>query len=260
MYEKPHKNLWGFSFAKSWEKQYYNIMQKQDLSTYHILVVDDDNRIRTLVQRFLVDEGFTVASANSAKQARELMQTLSFDLLVLDVMMPDETGIEFTHDIRKTSSVPILMLTAMGEIDDRLNGLNSGADDYLQKPFEPKELSLRIQSILRRSTQSNTTNKKGNIIALGEFSFDTNRSILLHNDNPVKLTSAETSLLSILASQTGRVRSREELTELCNIDGGDRAIDVQITRLRRKIEPDTKTPQYIQTIRGQGYILYPSHS
>ena len=235
-------------------------MQTDDLSLYHILVVDDDDRIRTLVQRFLLDEGFTVAVASSAGQARELMATLSFDILVLDVMMPNETGIEFTQDIRKTSSVPILMLTAMGEVDDRLNGLGSGADDYLQKPFEPKELSLRIQSILRRVATPEKTAQHSSVVWLGDFCFDTNRGVLLHGDNPVKLTSGESSLLSILASQTGRIRSREELTQLCNIDGGDRAIDVQITRLRRKIEPHTKIPQYIQTIRGQGYVLYSSHT
>ena len=233
-------------------------MQTHDLSLYHILVVDDDDRIRSLVQRFLLDEGFTVAVADSAGQARELMSTLSFDLLVLDVMMPGETGVEFTQDIRKTSSVPILMLTAMGEVDDRLNGLNSGADDYLQKPFEPQELSLRIQSILRRVSAPQSMAQNDNMVWLGDFCFDKNRGVLLQGDTPVKLTSGESSLLSILASQAGRIRSREELTELCNIDGGDRAIDVQITRLRRKIEPHTKIPQYIQTIRGQGYVLYAS--
>ena len=235
-------------------------MQTDDLSLYHILVVDDDDRIRTLVQRFLQDEGYTVAVADSATQARELMATLCFDLLVLDVMMPNETGVEFTQSIRQTSSVPILMLTAMGDIDDRLLGLGSGADDYLQKPFEPKELSLRIGSILRRTTKPQTTATEESMIWLGEFCFDQNRGVLLHGDSPVKLTSGESSLLSILASQAGRIRSREELTQLCNIDGGDRAIDVQITRLRRKIEPHTKIPQYIQTIRGQGYVLYPSDS
>ena len=235
-------------------------MHTDDLSLYHILVVDDDDRIRTLVQRFLLDEGYTVATADSATQARELMATLSFDLLVLDVMMPNETGIEFTQSIRKTSSVPILMLTAMGEIDDRLKGLGSGADDYLQKPFEPKELSLRIGSILRRVSAPQATTENNNMVWLGDFCFDKNRGVLLHGDTPIKLTSGESSLLSILASQAGRIRSREELTELCNIDGGDRAIDVQITRLRRKIEPHTKIPQYIQTIRGQGYVLYASNT
>ena len=233
-------------------------MHTQDLSLYHILVVDDDDRIRSLVQRFLLDEGYTVATADSAAQARALMTTLVFDLLVLDVMMPNETGVEFTQSIRKTSSVPILMLTAMGEVDDRLLGLGSGADDYLQKPFEPKELSLRIQSILRRVSKPKTSSGGDAMIWLGAFCFDKNRGVLLQGDTPVKLTSGESSLLSILASQAGRIRSREELTELCHIDGGDRAIDVQITRLRRKIEPDTKIPQYIQTIRGQGYVLYAS--
>ena len=233
-------------------------MHTDDLSLYHILVVDDDDRIRTLVQRFLLDEGFTVATADSAGQARQLMATLSFDLLVLDVMMPSETGVEFTQDIRKTSSIPILMLTAMGDVDDRLNGLGSGADDYLQKPFEPKELSLRIKSILRRVSTPQMVAENDTMIWLGDFCFDKNRGVLLQGDTPVKLTSGESSLLSILASQAGRIRSREELTQLCNIDGGDRAIDVQITRLRRKIEPHTKIPQYIQTIRGQGYVLYAS--
>ena len=227
------------------------------LSNYHILVIDDDDRIRHLIQQYLKEQGFTVAGANSAKQARDIMAVLSFDLLVLDVMMPMETGIEFTHHLRKTSSIPILMLTAMGDIENRLNGLGSGADDYLQKPFDPEELNLRIQAILRRS-QSSTPHPKKDLIWLGEYCFDCTRGTLLHGDDLVRLTSSEKSLLSILSSPTGQVRSREELTELCDIDGSDRAIDVQITRLRSKIEPNAKTPQFIQTIRGKGYILHPS--
>lgn len=222
----------------------------------HILVVDDDDRIRQLVQQYLTEQGFVVSVADSAGQARDIMGALKFDLLVLDVMMPSETGIEFTTDLRQSNTVPILMLTAMGDVSDRLNGLSSGADDYLQKPFDPQELLLRIQAILRRS--HTTPEPENPMIGLGDYCYDTARGVLLQGDTSVGLTSSEKSLLSVLCTPTGQVRSREELATLCTITGEDRAIDVQITRLRRKIEPNAKTPQYIQTVRGQGYVLHPS--
>lgn len=232
--------------------------RSSDLSAYHILVVDDDDRIRQLVQKYLTEQGFMVAGANSAQQARDIMAVLSFDLLVLDVMMPTETGIEFTHRLRQSSTIPILMLTAMGDIDDRLNGLGSGADDYLAKPFDPQELSLRIQAILRRSQRDTNSPTHTSLVWLGEHCFDREREVLLKENIPISLTGGEKSLLSVLSNPTGQVRSREELTQQCRIDGEDRAIDVQITRLRRKIEPNVKIPQFIQTIRGKGYVLHPS--
>ncbi|NQU62347.1 MAG: response regulator [Rhodospirillales bacterium] len=220
----------------------------------HVLVVDDDDRIRDLLSKFLTKNGFMVAVASDAADARTKMATLEFDIIILDLMMPGETGLEFAEDLRRRSQVPILMLTAMGEPEDRIDGLERGADDYLAKPFEPRELLLRINNILRRSP---VPGQPVEDIALGEVLFKPGREELSRDGQPIRLTDVETSLLSALARRSGEILSREELIELTGASGGGRAIDVQVTRLRRKIEQDPKLPRYLQTVRGKGYVLRP---
>lgn len=226
------------------------------LDEIHILVVDDDARLRALLRDYLTKEGFRITSAADAAEARARMASLTFDLLILDVMMPGESGLDLARGIRAESGTPILMLTAMGETDDRILGLEAGADDYLPKPFEPRELVLRIHSILRRLPAGDEV-PRASFVQLGALQFDLGRELLLQDGSPVKLTSTETALLKVMASEPGRIMSREELTRFLEIDGGDRAVDVQMTRLRRKVEPDPKVPRYLQTVRGRGYVLRP---
>lgn len=224
----------------------------------HILVVDDDAKLRDLLVRFLTKEGFRVTAAEDADAARERMRSLSFDLIVMDVMMPGESGVELTRALRRNGDVPILMLTALGNADGRIEGLEAGADDYLSKPFEPRELVLRIQSILRRSAAA-APRQIASSVSLGLLRFEPDRLLLLEKagDRPVRLTTTEQQLLAALARQPGRVLSRESLAEAASVEGGDRAVDVQVTRLRRKLEPDAKLPRYLQTVRGRGYVLRP---
>jgi two-component system, OmpR family, phosphate regulon response regulator OmpR len=222
----------------------------------HILVVDDDTRLRTLLRKYLSDSGFRVSTAGDAAEARAQLASLSFDLIVLDVMMPGESGFDFVTSLRPHSKVPILLLTAMGESEHRVRGFETGADDYLHKPFEPRELVLRIQSILRRVPAETQVTKPAQI-RLGPFRFDVGREQLLKGSDVVRLTSAEIGLLKVLAENAGEPLSREELGERCAIAGGLRAVDVQVTRLRRKIEPDPKLPRYLRTVRGRGYVLRP---
>lgn len=226
-------------------------------SEAHVLVVDDDTRLRDLLRNYLSQEGFRVTTAGHAAEARQKMGAIAFDLLVLDIMMPGESGLDLAKALRRDSGVPILMLTAMGDSDSRIEGLEAGADDYLPKPFEPRELVLRINAILRRAPQADDVPDRPNQVRLGDFRFDLNRELLLRGEAPVRLTTTETALLRALAGEPGRVMNREELTRLCDIDGGDRTVDVQVTRLRRKIEPDPRLPRYLQTIRGRGYVLRP---
>ncbi len=221
----------------------------------HILVVDDDNRLRGLLRRYLADSGFRVTAAASAAEARKHLESLDFDLLVLDVMMPGETGLAFTAALRKNSAVPILMLTALGEADHRIAGLERGADDYLAKPFEPRELVLRLRSLLRRA--QSPAKAEAAAIRLGPLRFDPARLALTRGDAAVKLTTAEAALLRVLAERPGEVIGRDDLTRRAEIAGGARAVDVQVTRLRRKVEPDPKIPRYLQTVRGRGYVLRP---
>lgn len=220
----------------------------------HILVVDDDDRLRELLTKYLSESGFRVSSAESAAEARLIMAGIAFDLIVLDVMMPGETGLEFAETVRPRGSVPILMLTAMGEVDDRINGLEHGADDYLVKPFEPRELVLRINNILRRTPHISIVPERAH---LGECEFDLEREELWRGDVRVRLTSAETRLLKALASNPGEILSRADLSNYSSTGGGERTVDVQVTRLRAKIEPDPKLPKYLQTVRGQGYVFRP---
>jgi two-component system, OmpR family, phosphate regulon response regulator OmpR len=218
----------------------------------HVLVVDDDQRIRQLLGRFLYDNGFRVTVAQDAASARAMMQGLAFDILVLDVMMPGETGFEFAGWLRQSMDVPIVMLTARSEPDQRIQGLELGVDDYLAKPFEPRELLLRLHNVLRRQQGGPGGT---DAVTLGEFTFHIARGELKRNDETVKLTERERDLLRQFAQRPGTPISRHELAR-DNGDGGERAVDVQINRLRRKIEADPSNPVYLQTVRGKGYILH----
>ncbi|NWH07779.1 MAG: response regulator [Alphaproteobacteria bacterium] len=219
----------------------------------HILIVDDDTRIRSLLQKYLSENGYRVTAAGDAADARARLSGLSFDLIILDVMMPGEDGIALTRSLRETSDVPVLLLTARGEAKDRIAGLESGADDYLPKPFEPRELLLRIGTILRRAKVPGPPPVE---VAMGKCRFNIERGELTRAGASVRLTSAEVALLRILAAEPGKAFSRMDLSARTSA-GLERSIDVQVTRLRRKIEEDPRTPIYLQTVRGIGYMLLP---
>ena len=226
----------------------------------HLLVVDDDERIRGLLQKFLMRGGFLVSVARDAAQARRLLAGLEFDLIVLDVMMPGEDGIALTRDLRRHMTTPILLLTAKGETGNRIEGLEAGADDYLVKPFEPKELLLRINAILRRVPQVRAAEAGPKVLHLGTVRYDVDRGELWNGADIVRLTATEAALMRIFAAQAGIPVSRERLVGDLGRDESqaqERAVDVQITRLRRKIEADPKQPRYLQTVRGSGYMLAP---
>lgn len=228
------------------------------MTTPHILIVDDDARIRQLLGKFLGKNGFLTTTARDAAQARRLLAGLEFDLIVLDVMMPGEDGVALTRALRSSLTTPILLLTARGEAEERIIGLEAGADDYLPKPFEPRELLLRISAILRR-TPPTAAAEPPKVLYLGALRYDLGRGELWENDTPVRLTSGEGRLLQALADRAGDPVSRDDLAHA--VDGSDaantRAIDVQVTRLRRKLEADPKQPRYLQTVRGEGYRLLP---
>jgi two-component system phosphate regulon response regulator OmpR len=225
----------------------------------HLLVVDDDERIRGLLQKFLIRNGFLVSVARDAAQARRVLAGLEFDMIVLDVMMPGEDGISLTRDLRKSTTVPILLLTAKGETANRIEGLEAGADDYLVKPFEPKELLLRINAILRRVPQLRAAEPAPKMLHLGAVRYDMDRGELWRGEAPIRLTATEAALMRLFAAAPGAAMSRERLVaDLGREDAAqERAVDVQITRLRRKIEEDPKAPRYLQTVRGEGYMLAP---
>ena len=223
----------------------------------HILVVDDDTRLRELLKTFLSRNGFRVSTAKHAAEARQHLEALDFDLIVLDVMMPGQTGLDFAAELRQTNDVPILMLTAMGEPKDRIAGLEKGVDDYLAKPFEARELLLRIQNVLRRGrpVAAEAPAIVDRKVTFGPFQFDLDLGELAQKGKRVPLTDAEIALLRALAGQLGQVLGREALSKSVGSDVNERAIDVQVTRLRRKIEPDPGFPRYLRTVRGQGYRL-----
>lgn len=226
----------------------------------HLLIVDDDERIRTLLQKFLVRHGFLVTAARDAAHARRVLSGLEFDLIVLDVMMPGEDGMTLTRALRETLATPILLLTAKGETGDRIEGLEAGADDYLAKPFEPKELLLRINAILRRMPEAAAQDVAPKVMTLGPIRYDIERGEMWQGDELVRLTATEIQLMKIFSAKPGEPLSRAKLVEELGRDRGqaqERAVDVQITRLRRKIEADPKQPQYLQTVRGAGYMLAP---
>jgi two-component system, OmpR family, phosphate regulon response regulator OmpR len=225
----------------------------------HLLIVDDDERIRGLLQKFLVRNGFLVSIARDAAQARRILAGLEFDLIVMDVMMPGEDGVALTRDLRQKMSTPILLLTARGEAANRIEGLEAGADDYLVKPFEPKELLLRINAILRRMPQVKATEPVRQFLHLGGVRYDVDRGEMWRGEAPVRLTATEAALMRVFAAAPGVAISREKLVADQGSDDAaqERAVDVQITRLRRKIEDDPKVPRYLQTVRGEGYMLQP---
>jgi len=226
----------------------------------HLLIVDDDERIRDLLRRFLARNGFLVTVARDAAHARRVLSGLDFDLIVLDVMMPGEDGVALTAALRDTHTTPILLLTAKGETGDRIKGLEAGADDYLAKPFEPKELLLRINAILRRVPAAEPEATAPKVLHMGPVRYDIERAELLRGEDPVRLTATEVQLMRIFSENLGEPVSRAKLVEDLGRDRGqaqERAIDVQITRLRRKIEADPKQPRYLQTVRGEGYMLAP---
>jgi two-component system phosphate regulon response regulator OmpR len=226
----------------------------------HLLIVDDDERIRGLLQKFLMRNGFLVSAARDAAHARRVLSGLEFDLIVLDVMMPGEDGISLCKGIRETMTTPILLLTAKGDTDDRIKGLEAGADDYLAKPFEPKELLLRINAILRRVPATDQAATLPKVLHLGPVRYDIERGEMWQGENLVRLTATESQLMRIFSSCSGEPVSRAKLVEDLGRDTGqaqERAVDVQITRLRRKLEADPKQPRYLQTVRGAGYMLAP---
>ena len=225
----------------------------------HVLVVDDDSRLRTLLSRYLAENGFRVSTATHAADARDKMRFLAPDALVLDVMMPGETGLALTASLRaERAGVPILLLTARGAPEDRIAGFESGADDYLGKPFEPRELVLRLRAMLRRSAGAAPEAPPAGPMRLGPLSFDPVRAELSGPDGPLHLTGGESALLAALAARPNEVFTREDIAAALSMDEtGERAIDVQVTRLRRKIEADPREPRFLHTVRGRGYVLKP---
>lgn len=225
----------------------------------HLLVVDDDERIRSLLQQFLVQDGYLISTAENAEQARILLSGIEFDLIILDVMMPGQDGISFAGELRNLgNNTPILLLTARGETEDRIKGLEAGADDYLPKPFEPKELLLRINAILRRMPDLKEDKMMPKTLDLGNLKYDVARNELWDGEKQVRLTTTESQLMKIFTSALGEPISRADLVTSLGRDvslAQDRAIDVQITRLRRKIEVNPSQPRYLQTVRGAGYML-----
>ena len=220
----------------------------------HLLVVDDDERLRGLLRRYLVDNGFRITLAGDAAEARLKLKSLDFDLLIVDVMMPGENGFDLTASLKADRKVPILLLTAMAEAESRIHGLEQGADDYLVKPFEPRELVLRIRNILTRAASETSAPDEA---AFGSFRFDLRRGELWRGDESIHLTAAESALLTALARRAGMPVTREVLAEEAGFSGNVRTVDVQVTRIRRKIERDPKYPRYLQTVRGTGYVLKP---
>ena len=218
---------------------------------YHILIIDDDDRIRNLLEKYLIKNNFVVSTASNTKEARDMIQKYIFDLMIVDNMMPNESGIEFLHNIRQNNNnTPAIMLTALGEIENRIEGLSAGADDYLTKPFEPKELVLRMNNILKR------VNRVGdnNVINFDDFSFNLSKNELYKNNILIKLTDTEIKILNIFFGNLNIVLTRENLCKMLNgID--ERSIDVQMTRLRKKIEVDPKNPRFLKTIRHKGYLF-----
>ncbi len=218
---------------------------------YHILIVDDDNRIRELIKEYLEEKNFIVSTANDAEEASEKIKLVDFEIIVLDIMMPGESGLALTKKLRKNISTPIILLTAKGEVDDRIIGLESGADDYLVKPFSPKELLLRINNILKKTKEEILEEK----IKIGENLLNLKKMMIEKNGKTIKLNETEKKLLEKMIFSKGKTFSREEIGKIINISK-ERSVDVMITRLRQKLEYDPKNPQYLQTVRGSGYVLW----
>ena len=217
----------------------------------HILVVDDDDGIRNLVKQYLNENNFLVTTANSAEDANKKIEVVKFDLIVLDIMMPGKSGLEFTRENKNAINTPIILLTAKGEVSERVEGLEIGADDYLPKPFEPKELVLRIKNILNKTKRRDLKR----VIDFGSIKIDLNKHLIIKNSKEYKINNAEKIILEEMINSSGKTFSRDEIGRILNLDK-ERSIDVIITRLRKKIESDPKNPKYLQTIRGAGYVLW----
>ena len=217
----------------------------------HILVVDDDDGIRNLVKQYLNENNFLVTTANSAEDANKKIEVVKFDLIVLDIMMPGKSGLEFTQENKNLMNTPIILLTAKSEVTERIEGLEVGADDYLSKPFEPKELVLRIKNILNKTKRRDLIR----VIKFGSIKIDLNKHLIIKNSKEYKINNAEKIILEEMINSSGKTFSRDEIGRILNLDK-ERSIDVIITRLRKKIESDPKNPKYLQTIRGSGYVLW----
>ncbi len=217
----------------------------------HILIVDDDDGIRNLVQQYLKDNNFLVTTANNAEDAKRKTDIIKFDLIVLDIMMPGKSGLDFTKEYKKKINTPIILLTAKGEASERVEGLETGADDYLPKPFEPKELILRIKNILQKTTSLN----QKRVVEFGTVKIDLNKLLILNNNKEYKINNTEKTILERMINSPGQIYSRDEIAEIIGL-GKERSIDVIITRLRKKIEENPKNPRYLQTVRGEGYVLW----
>ena len=217
----------------------------------HILVVDDDDGIRDLVKQYLNENNFLVTTANSAEDANKKIEVVKFDLIVLDIMMPGKSGLEFTRENKNAINTPIILLTAKGEVSERVEGLEVGAYDYLPKPFEPKELVLRIKNILNKTKRRDLKR----VIKFGSIKIDLNKHLIIKNSKEYKINNAEKIILEEMINSSGKTFSRDEIGRILNLDK-ERSIDVIITRLRKKIELDPKNPKYLQTIRGAGYVLW----
>ena len=217
----------------------------------HILVVDDDEGIRTLVQKYLSENNFLISTAENAEDASEKVKVVKFDLIVLDIMMPGKSGLEFIQEHKKKLDTPIILLTAKGESDERVEGLEIGADDYLPKPFEPKELILRIKNILEKTIKT----EQKRIIEFENVKINLNKLLIIKNDNEFKINNTEKTILEKMINNPGKIFSREDIGKMIDLNK-ERSIDVIITRLRKKIEIDPKNPKFLQTIRGEGYVLW----
>ena len=217
----------------------------------HILVVDDDDRIRELLKEYLTEENYLISTSNNAENARQKIEMIKFDIIILDIMMPGQSGLDLTHSLREKINTPIILLTAMGEPNERIEGLEKGADDYLAKPFEPKELVLRIQNILKKTESKIQVNE----IEFNEININLKKLVITKKNNSHKINNTEKIILEKMINSPGQTFSREQIGKLIKIDK-ERSIDVIITRLRKKIEDDPKNPKYLQTIRGAGYVLW----
>ena len=222
------------------------------LDKKHILVVDDDQKIKELISQYLIEQNFIVTTAESSAEAKDRMELFSFDLIVLDIMMPGQDGLDLTREIRSKTDLPIILLTAKGDPSDRIKGLELGADDYVPKPFEPKELLLRIKNILNKIKKLKEVNE---VINFGEAKLYIKKMIIKNKQNVFKINASEKKLLEQMILSAGKVFDRNDISKLINLKK-ERAVDVMITRLRQKIEPDPKNPVYLQTVRGNGYVLW----
>ncbi len=217
----------------------------------HILIVDDDDRIRDLLKDYLISNNYIISTAGNAEEAKEKLKYIKFDILILDVMMPGQSGYELTEEIKKTIQVPIILLTAKGEVENRIKGLELGADDYIGKPFEPKELLLRIKNIIKNKNKLDLSSKH----FVGQAEINLNKMTIIFNNKIRKINNAEKKVLIEMLSNPGKTFSREEIGKISGINQ-ERSIDVMVTRLRQKLESDPKNPKYLQTIRGSGYVLW----